>query len=68
MRPHMTPREAEILRALSHWTGHMRRPPVLHELAAFLGLTRTPVYDALVHLEHKGYVMRNDARQFVVVP
>jgi DNA-binding MarR family transcriptional regulator len=64
----MTPREHDVLRALTHWTGHMRRPPALHELAEFLGLTRTPVYDALVHLELKGYVMRNDSRQFVVVP
>lgn len=63
----MTPMEQYYLTALATWTQHMRRPPALHELAAYLGKTRTPVYDALVSLEHKGYVARNASRHFVVV-
>ncbi len=59
--------ESHYLTALSIWTAHMGRPPMIHELAAYCNKTRSPVYGALVSLEHKGYVLRNDARQFEVV-
>jgi DNA-binding IclR family transcriptional regulator len=64
----MTPKEQYYLQALKIWTRHYRRPPALHELAAYVGRTRTPVHDALVSLEHKGYVERNEDRRFEVVP
>ena len=68
VRPPMTPKEQYYLQALALWTRHMKRPPALHELAAYCGRTRTPVHDALVSLEHKGYVQRNAERKFEVRP
>lgn len=59
--------EAHYLQALTIWTQYMGRSPALHELAAYCKRTRSPVYGALVSLEHKGYVRRNPARQFEVV-
>jgi len=40
---------------------------MIHELASYCGRTPSPVYGALVSLEAKGYVFRNQTRQFEVV-
>lgn len=66
-RPEMTPREQFYLRALKVWTRCMRRPPAMDEFAEYCGKSRNTVHDALVSLEHKGYVQRNHHRKFEVM-
>lgn len=62
--------ELWYLECLRRWIVSHRRSPVIHELAAFCGKSKTAVHSALVALEHKGYVTRvggdgEDARRFV---
>lgn len=64
----MTPREQDYLDALRTWIAHAGRPPTMQEFSVYCGRTPAPVHGALVRLEHKGYVFRNDRRRFEVMP
>lgn len=50
--------EAWYLAALKQWIERTGEPPVLHDLAGWLGKSNTAVYSALISLEHKGWVTR----------
>lgn len=50
--------ESYYLECLIRWTGVMHRAPFVHELAGWLGKSKTAVYSALISLEHKGLVER----------
>jgi hypothetical protein len=64
----ITPLEAWYRQCLAIMTAHLKRPPSIYELAAWIGKSRTSVYAALCSLEHKGAVRRRPAdRRFVLV-
>lgn len=50
--------ELWYLECLRRWITAKGRSPVIHELAAFCGKSKTATHSALVALEHKGYVTR----------
>jgi len=50
--------EAWYLAALKQWTERMGTAPWIHELAGWLGKSKTAVYSAMVSLECKGWVRR----------
>lgn len=48
-------------------TKHYKRPPSLPELATYCKRSTWPTYAAMISLEAKGVVRRNDDRRFVEV-
>jgi DNA-binding IclR family transcriptional regulator len=54
-------------RCLQRWTAANKRTPTLDEIAAYCGKSRSAAYSALVALEHKGQLARDQDRRFVVV-
>lgn len=66
-----TPRQVEVLAAITKLTAALGYPPSLHELRAELGLNSTHgVLEHLKALERKGYIKRERrvARSLVVLP
>lgn len=64
----MTPREQDYLDALQTWIAHAGRSPTVLEFAFYCNRSPAPVHGALVRLEQKGYVRRNQDRRFEVAP
>ena len=66
--PDLTAKETWYLECLRILSKHLGRPPVVHELAAYCGRSKSPVFDAMVSLKHKGRVTQDADKRFVVVP
>lgn len=69
----MTPREARYFQVLAHWYRYRVDPPSIEDLRLILAKagehrTKAPIYTALCCLETKGYVRRDDAGKFEVIP
>lgn len=69
-RQPMSQMEQVYLALLVHWYRHRDRAPRLTELAALTKPNKTPstIRAALLQLEAKGYVRRNDDGRFEVIP
>lgn len=65
--PELTTMEAWYLECLRLLSKHLKRAPKVHELASYCGRTKSPVFDAMVALRHKGYVAQDADKRFVVV-
>lgn len=64
--PALTAMERWYLECLRVWSEHYKRAPRMHELAAYCGKTKSPVFDAMQSLKHKGYVVQNSDQRFEV--
>ncbi|HEX9641721.1 MAG TPA: transcriptional repressor LexA, partial [Candidatus Krumholzibacteria bacterium] len=59
----LTPREAEILRALVDWMEEHSYPPTIREIGEAVGFSSTrTTYDYLTRLENMGYIRRQRDR------
>lgn len=70
IRPQVpTPMETAYLRILNYWYRHHSEAPTLGNIAALCKPSRshTAIRTALLALEGKGYVKRNDDGRFEVV-
>jgi DNA-binding IclR family transcriptional regulator len=65
--PALTAMEQWYLTCLDTLSKHLKRAPTVHELAAYCGRSKSPVFDAMQSLKHKRRVRQNKQKRFEVV-